>query len=37
MIIKARTWRALTSAEKISFLKSLEKKNPLKAERTNQK
>jgi len=33
MIIKARTWRALTSAEKISLLKTLKKKNPLKTER----
>jgi len=33
MIIKARTWTVLTSAEKINLLKTLKKKNPLKAER----
>jgi len=37
MIIKARTWTVLTSVEKMNLLKTLKKKNPLKAERTNQK
>lgn len=37
MIIKARTWMALTSVEKMNLLKTLKKKNPLKTERINQK